>query len=236
MQHPAAGDDDVLAGLGGVFDLTFPPALFQQVRLYLPERHGKNCLQQAVRNMAGRLLLGIPIGFLGTAIPEADASIEIAHHDGVVRKVEQVCLVSQFFLCKDAGSHVLKRAHHADGLAFGEINRSIDHCPYPASIRPDHFCFQFPRLAIGFRFLNCCHDQRTGFSHIEAYILFQCRLVTRCEKVQPRRLIRPMDGASQQVDLPAADTCHATCPIKKLFAFAQRPLLPEALLLQLFSL
>jgi hypothetical protein len=68
-------------------------AVLQEVGRYLLLRFGKPGLEQVVEVPAERLFLSPAVHGLSGAIPESDPVFGVAHHDRVLRQVEQDAVV-----------------------------------------------------------------------------------------------------------------------------------------------
>jgi hypothetical protein len=74
-------------------ELPGPVAVLQEVGRYLLLRFGKPGLEQVVEVPAERLFLGPAVHGLSGAVPEGDPVFGVAHHDRVLRQVEQDAVV-----------------------------------------------------------------------------------------------------------------------------------------------
>src|SRR6266508_244274 len=72
-----------------VYELSFPAARPEQLRIDLFERRGKDRLHELVRDLADRLLTLPSVEFLRATVPEGNDVIHVAHEDRIVREVEE---------------------------------------------------------------------------------------------------------------------------------------------------
>src|SRR6185369_13294421 len=85
----------MVAILAGVNELALPAAVLQQRRAHSILRLRELRLKQHVCMTADSLVAEPAVELFRTAIPVRDGIVHVPHEDGVVRELEQICLLTE---------------------------------------------------------------------------------------------------------------------------------------------
>src|SRR6266508_912274 len=99
-----------------VYELSFPAARPEQLRIDLFEPCGKDRLRELVSDLADSLLTLPSVEFFRATVPEGDDVIHVAHEDRVVREVEEFGALAQRLFCALLVLPSAQRAHSVSDL------------------------------------------------------------------------------------------------------------------------
>src|SRR6478735_7757435 len=95
-QKPRLARDYHLGSISlGVYELAFPPAATQQLRVNLIKRCREDRLQQLVSSnpLSDHILCRPPVELFGRMVPVGDDIIHVAHENAVMREIEETGLL-----------------------------------------------------------------------------------------------------------------------------------------------
>src|SRR3954462_11334166 len=93
LQRPSTRYRDLGAIAAGMNQFSFPPASLEQDGIYFLERRWEGGLGEFVSDTADGLFARPTVAFLGASIPVGDNVVHVADEDGVVREIEETCLL-----------------------------------------------------------------------------------------------------------------------------------------------